>query len=50
MTILFPIIYSQDWDMVCATFADFVDLSTSPAWFGKTIEEAYADLKNNTNH
>lgn len=36
--------YSQDGNKICATFADFVDLATSPAGFGDTEEEAKADL------
>lgn len=38
------IIYKQDWDKICATFDDFVNLQESPAGFGDTEEEARANL------
>lgn len=39
-----PIIFSQDGDMICAKFKDFVNLQESPVGFGSTYEEAQQDL------
>lgn len=38
------VIYKQDGDMICATLEDFVNLQESPAGFGKTEDEAKANL------
>lgn len=35
---------AMDGDHWCATRGDFVDLQTSPAGFGKTVIEAFAEL------
>lgn len=39
--------YFQDGKLWCATFNDFINLQESPAGFGKTKEQALADLRFN---
>lgn len=38
------IIYKQDWDKVCATYDDFINLQESPAWFWGNEREAKRKL------
>ena len=39
--------YFQDWDKICATFSDFINLQESFAWFWDTEEDAKKDLLKN---
>lgn len=41
--------YFHDGDMICCVFGDFINLQESPAGFGKTYDEAFADLEKNYN-
>ena len=42
--------YKKDWNKICATYEDFVNLQESPAGFGDTKEEAMVDLMKESEH
>jgi hypothetical protein len=39
------ICFFKDGDSICCVFGDFVDLQSSSAGFGATMDEAHLDLK-----
>ena len=45
LNVRYPILFSQDGNMVCATYHDFTNLQESPAGFGETRRLAMMALQ-----